>query len=538
MIKNDLQKTSKKYKKGKKQMRTKKKVFKTMLTFVMAMLMTLAMGMTALAAGPHTLTIKPAADGETHEYTVYKVFSGDTSTITVGGSTKKVLSNIKWANGVDKTALINELKTVTFGVSVGFTDAMCASEDATAAAAEFEKLVSEADKALLASVIAKHTVTSAGTLSGTNAAPATIATLEDGYYFVKETTASLSGSAYSRFMLTLVDESTIDAKSVVPSVEKKINESGSMVDANTAGIGDIVNYVVTSAVPDTTGYNKYFFEFTDTLSAGLSYENDMKIYINGTELTDPAKFKITQTTSVTDTVIKVLIYDMTPYTAGDSVELKYSAEVNSGVDLTINGNPNKVSLKYSNNPSHTYTGDPDTEPGGETPEDKVVTYSTTLEIRKTDETGNKLTGAFFKVEKYNGSSWEEILAETEVNSEGKIVLKGLGEGQYQITETQAPTGYNKITTPITLTIGKVMNSTDTTKLDYWTYTQDTHTNAVTEAEAGANPVVGITTVANKQGITLPSTGGIGTTIFYVVGGILVVAAAILLITRKRMASEE
>ena len=503
----------------------------------MAMLMTLAMGMTALAAGTHTLTIKPAADGETHVYTAYKVFSGDTSTITVGGSTKKVLSNIKWANGVDKTALINELKTVTFGVSVGFTDAMCVSDDATAAAAEFEKLVSEADKALLASVIAKNTATSAGTLSGTNAAPATISTLEDGYYFVKETTASLPDSAYSRFMLTLVDESTIDAKSVMPTVEKKINASGSMVDANTASIGDIVKYVVTSAVPDTTGYNKYFFEFTDTMSKGLSYENDMKIYINGTELTDPVKFKITQTTSGTDTVIKVLIYDMTPYTKGDSVKLEYSAKVNSGVDLTINGNPNKVSLKYSNNPSYSYTGDPDSEPSGQTPEDKVVTYSTTLEIRKTDETGNKLTGASFKAEKLVGGVWTEILAETAVDTEGKIILEGLGEGQYRITETKAPTGYNKITTPITLTIGKVMNATDTTKLDHWTYTQDTHTNAVTGAEAGANPVVGITTVANKQGITLPSTGGIGTTIFYVVGGILVAAAVILLITRKRMASE-
>lgn len=364
---------------------------------------------------------------------------------------------------------------------------------------------------------------------------------------------------------------------------------------NNASVGDKIPYKVTSKVPDMTGYTKYYFVLNDTLSKGLTFNDDVAITVGDKTLVKDTDYAISTTTNADQStsleiVFKNFIQYKTDANKGADITVTYSATVNDSAEIGPSGNPNEVKLIYSNNPNVTDDGDSDTpkddSPVGETPVSVTRTYVTELELIKVDNAGNRLTGAEFQItgtrlntvlvsadtftEDVNGEYWklkdgsytkdnpnaegmdqskyestttkysktttttpivkaENVVYKGTVDASGALRFTGLAAGRYTITELKAPAGYNLLKDPISITIGFVapdqVDETDCT----WTYTG-------TDVVNGTN--VNKITIVNQAGTELPSTGGIGTTIFYVLGSILVIGAVVLLVTKKRMDAAE
>ena len=331
------------------------------------------------------------------------------------------------------------------------------------------------------------------------------------------------------------------------------------------------------------GYTKYFFVLNDSMTAGLTYNKDVAIKIGTTTLAADA-YDVTY--DDTANTMKIVIKDFIQYKseAGKDIVVTYSATLNEKADLTQAGNKNTVKLTYSNNPNVDYKGDnePDTtDPVGVTPEHVTVTYSTKLQLTKVDGADHnvKLEGVEFQItgtsiktavskgeyfkqdaagtyyqlkdgtftetdptaeteSKYVSTSvkyakvtdtteqtkMQKVTASGTTDANGLITFEGLGAGTYYITELKTLGGYNLLTAPITVTITATPSETGCG----WTVSS----NATFEDD-----MVKLT-VENNKGSVLPITGGIGTTIFYVIGGLLVCGAAVMAITKKKLSVED
>ena len=240
------------------------------------------------------------------------------------------------------------------------------------------------------------------------------------------------------------------------------------------------------------------------------------------------------------------------YGANYKIEVKYSATVNNSAVLANPGNKNTANFTYDTKTPGTPTLDPKPTPTyPEENERETTTYVYALGILKVDPKGNPLKGAEFTVSGENGSIsakatatpgvYEYCAAGTEgavtqfkTNENGVLTIKGLAAGTYDVTETVAPAGYNLLKDPVqveaklkeayteTITVYKDADGNVTSEV-----TTDTVTHT---AAANVAPLV----VVNQAGTELPSTGGMGTTLFYVLGGILAVGAVVLLVVKKRM----
>jgi len=221
--------------------------------------------------------------------------------------------------------------------------------------------------------------------------------------------------------------------------------------------------------------------------------------------------------------------------------------------IGLNGQENKVYLTYSNNPNWTGTGTETPDDKGKTPEDKVIVFTYELDTTKVDGNDNtiKLENAKFILSRKTAANADEYAKVTDgkltgwtttkgdatelvSGTDGLFKVAGLDSGTYYLTETQAPSGYNTLTDPI-----KVELTATTVNNQTW---DEVAASALTELSVKADEVagtvdekkgIGSITIANNKGSSLPSTGGIGTTMFYVGGGVLVAGAGVLLITKKR-----
>lgn len=358
------------------------------------------------------------------------------------------------------------------------------------------------------------------TATGANDA-ATLSDIPFGYYVIEDAGAATPISA----LMLQTTSATVTIKADKPSIEKKIDgdndgdaETAGLVDYNTAKVGETVPYVLTSKVPEMEGYTAYTYTVTDTFSAGLTYNDDIKVTIGGAEVTD-------YTATYENQVLTVAFADLTAYTAGAEIVITYTATVDTDAVKGIEGNPNTVVLEYSNNPQ-------DATSTEKTPEDKVITYLIDLIINKTDAStpANPLAGAKFEL--YNGST----LVATGVSGDDGVVVfayeegysAGLKDGEtYTLKETEAPSGYNEAE-DITFTVS--FDEPTSTSDANWS----TDNNVVNLNTAGDAFEI---TVVNHTGGLLPSTGGIGTTIFYIVGALLIIGAAVYLISKRRMSAE-
>ena len=249
------------------------------------------------------------------------------------------------------------------------------------------------------------------------------------------------------------------------------------------------------------------------------------------------------------------IKEVATVTKDSIVTVDYTATLNSNAVIGLDGNPNEVKLIFSNNPNMTGDGTGKPTDTGETPIDKVIVFTYELDVEKVDGTENtkKLSDAEFVLKRNAGENteyavvtsgklekWVDSIANATklvTGVEGLVKVAGLDDGTYYLEETKAPSTYNKLSEDVEIVI-----SATTANNQNWS---GTASDALTKIDVTANGEKGEgnvnegsakVTVVNNKGSELPSTGGMGTTIFYVVGSILVLGAAILLITKKRMSA--
>lgn len=524
------------------------KRMKKLVSVLLAAIMVMAMVVTASAA---TVTVPSDGILKDHTFTAYQVLSGREE----GG----VLSDVQWGSDIDSTAFLAALKADTTYGSL-FTDC-------TDAAAVAKVLSDNNTNTTLANTVAKlayakKTGTGTALTSGDN-------TLADGYYLVVDTTENVAaGSAYNTALLQVVGNINITVKTDAPTVEKKVleddkyNQDGGYGtgynDVADYNMGDAVPFHLIGSVPDMSRYDTYKYIFHDTLSAGLTLNEDsIKVYVAsdkaGTDkavITDWTKAVDDQSFTVSFTDLKTV----TGVSEGKYIIVEYTATLNQSAVVGLDGNPNVVYLEYSNKPDQSGSGDTDNT--GNTPEDKVIVFTYELDTTKVDGQDNtkKLKGAEFKLHNAD-NKWAIVNSDNKVtgwadteeggstltsDDDGVFKVIGLDDGTYYLKETKAPTGYNLLSSEITVVI-----TATTTNGQNWTdgKASSALTNLAVTADGKAgtgdtNTGISGITVANNKGSTLPETGGMGTTIFYVIGAILVIGAGVVLITRKRMSASK
>ena len=298
-------------------------------------------------------------------------------------------------------------------------------------------------------------------------------------------------------------------------------------------IGDAVPFQLTGTVAqDYNDYKgAYQLVFHDTLSNGLTFNaSSVKVYVNdSTDPVDTDKYTITNPTADGHS-FDVTIHDVKSLgTDVSKVRVEYTAELNENAVIGSLGNPNKMYMEFSNNPNNEQGGDK-----GQTPEDKVIVFTYKTVINKINSSHQPLTGAAFKLEKVLENGSTELVKEYKITDVDRdrtsFEFTGLDDGQYILTETVAPEGYNTMD-PITF---NVIASHDTESAD--PKLTDLNGNPVNgEIEFTANKDKGTLTAAivNYQGDELPNTGGMGTTILYAAGVILILAAGAFLVMQKK-----
>ena len=521
------------------------KHIKKLASLLLVLVMVFALATTAFAEETaYSITINNSAEG--HTYEAYQIFTGDLHEVTTGegeaATTTKVLSNIVWGSGVSEAG-------------------QTALGDA---AAKAETLKTEADAKAFAKAVAPYLTTAAGSANTVTDGKYIISGLAAGYYLVKDQDGSLTGDAdaYTEYIIKVVSDTTATPKSSVPTVEKKVadtNDSTGVTsdwqDSADYDIGDSIPFQLKATLANNvSSYTTYKVVFHDTLSKGLTYNNDAKVYIGGTETNG---FTVTATVNADGTTtLTVSCDDVKALGAGNSsvITVEYTAKLNENAVLGSAGNPNKVYLEYSNNPNKSESGE--NHETGKTPEDTVIVFTYQTIINKVDSENKPLTGAAFKLEKLikgkdgAADTWTTVKEFTVDETTTSFTFSGLDDGQYKLTETKTPAGYNTID-PIYFVIEATHDATaDTPALTVLkAYLTDENGNKKTEVKDGETVNIDLgtvdltagsitTTVVNKSGSELPSTGGIGTTIFYVLGGVLVLAAVVLLVTKKRMSGAE
>lgn len=496
----------------------KKKLF----ALILAAAMTLGMSMSVFAAGEYSITINPIADATVaHTYQAYQVFAGDLS------SDGSKLSNVRWGAGVTGSFTFKDVTydTATAGDAAKLAEALNGA--------------TQADAAALADAVTFGTV--AKEVTAADAKSATVIDgLDAGYYIVKDKDGSLNGAndSYSDYMVQVVGNATVTAKADVPSTQKKVKdvndstgEATDYQDSADYDIGDDVPFQFSSTVVNNIdAYKTYVYTFHDTEEAGLTYNNDAKVYLNGKEITGtPA------TPAAGETFAIAVDLKAAGAKSGDVVTVEYTSKLNENAVLGNKGNKNKMYLEYSNNPNGEGTG--------KTQEDIVIVFTYKVEVDKVDENSKPLEGAEFSVEKLVKGEW--VAQKVEVTNGNIFTVKGIDDGEYRLKETKTPNGYNTISDEyvyftVTAEHDVLSDNPALTNLTGVAHGADAQTGLVGEYKFAPKQDDGSLTavIINQSGAILPSTGGIGTTLFYIIGGLLVVVAGSVLFVRKRMSRED
>ena len=493
------------------------KLFKKLLSYIIAFTMVLSLatllGGNVHAAGGTTtykLTLTGTATG--HTYEAYQVFTGDLSTNTDGD---KVLSNVQWGTGV------------TYTGTESVADVAKALGDGTMSIAQLQE---------------KLTLTTPVKTEPSSEGSTVIDGLAAGYYLVKDQDGTQDGKsdAYTKFIVQVVGNTEAKIKSDVPTVEKKVKDTNDSTGATSdwqdsadADINDDVQYQITGTMPDNiVDYTTYKYVFTDTMSKGLTYNaNTTTIKIGNTDVKSSFKEVVTNntdgSTTVTWTCDNLKGISGVTLDKDTKVVVAYSAKLNENAVIGAAGNPNTVNLTYSNNPNKGGEGKT-----GKTPDDKNIVFTYKTVVNKVDQNQKSLKGAAFKLEKkQSDGTYTEVKSFT-AGEETTFEFTGLDDGNYRLTETTTPAGYNTIA-PIEFTISaehdtespdpKLTKLSGNVTSGEASFTADTNAGSLT------------TNVVNKKGSILPSTGGMGTTLLYVAGGILVACAAAYVVLNKKRA---
>lgn len=470
------------------------KKFKLIFATLVAALFTFAGGK-ALA---YDITINNGGSGT---YESYQIFTGT----VLDNSDEAALGQVQWGNGITdagKTALQTKYSA--------------------SSAAEIAKKLG--DKAVDADEFAKEAgkyLQNAGGLTG----------LAAGYYLVQNKTVG-DHEAYTNYILKVVKNVTVEPKTDTPTVEKKVKDINDSESTTTTGwqdsadydINDDVPFQLTATLPNNFAtYDEYYLEFADTLSSGLTYNKDAKVFLkNGSDETD-----VTSSFTIAEDGSSFKINNLksiSGVTASSKIVVRYTAKLNSNAVIGSAGNPNTVKLIYSNNPNATGTG--------ETPEDTVVVFTYKVIVNKVDQDNKPLSGAGFTLYKKDSSNnWNAV--GDEITGGTTFTFSGIDDGDYKLVETTTPNGYNTIDDILFTVSAEHDTESNEPKLTSLSGVDSTGTGKITFT---SNTSEGSLTapVPNTKGSILPSTGGMGTRIMYVLGAVLILIAGVLIVTKKRV----
>ena len=371
--------------------------------------------------------------------------------------------------------------------------------------------------------------------------------VDQGYYLITETKVGTTGNPAQTGSVSLVmldtagnKDISVKTKEDVPEVVKKVKdvndstgEKSGWQDSADADIGDEIEYQLTGTVSEKIGdYKGYYYEFVDTMTHLTYVNNSAEVTVNGKDCTN--NFEINW--EAAKKVLTVKIADLKTISGvnkDSKVVVTYKAKLDDDAVVGSEGNPNTVYLKYANNPYKNGDGTNDT---GKTPTDKNIVFTYKVLADKVDEKGNALKGAKFELFKQNeDSTWKSLGEQAGTGTDkNKFAWSGLDDGIYKLVETKVPDGYNKLDDQIFTVTGTHDSESDDPKLT--DLTGNVTTGTITFDKNVTNGSLS-TKVENHSGSLLPSTGGIGTTIFYVVGVVLVLGAGVLLMTKRRMSAK-
>ncbi|MBQ3256714.1 MAG: isopeptide-forming domain-containing fimbrial protein [Oscillospiraceae bacterium] len=583
-------------------MKMTKRIFSLALALVM--LVCMATSVSAL-----NLTITGEKDG--HLYDAYQIFSGELD------GTSTILTDVHWGIGIDQTQLAALLAALQANAEIGpdfaglvydLVDPAANTFTAEAVADKIKEYENDGAKAQAFAAV----------LGAINPDPAAKATnpflfldetkvsdtaeknpssleytfeLPAGYYLITDRPDSvdLEHDFYTRYLLALTTSTGIAVKGDYPDVKKEVSntlESG-YSEQTSNQLNKVHYYEWTGTIPaDIEDYDWYYYEFKDTLSAGLSFLNWEQVWIqksNGeyiwlldttgkqTKFAEAAKLAPNNyypkeadlptdgsglagvTISMSwDDLMKAMKDAGRTLQGGDTVHVRYSAKLNKEAIIGNAGNENLVELIYSNNPD-------DKDDKGKTPPTDPRVYTFQLEVTKFYKVGgveHKLPGAEFVLYHEHGTTPYYAVVEkvggynkivnwvTDINlaskitsdANGKMYFAGLQKSVgYFLQETKAPTDFNLLKNNVKIQITDYTVDSTTHEVTSITY----QVNAQSNTSTGETAKAGLITakVENKTGTELPTTGGMGTTMFYIAGGIMVAAAVILLISKKRKVEE-
>lgn len=538
----------------------------TLMAAALSVPMTSSLSVSA-AIGDNSITVKAGNDKMTHSaVAAYQVFAGTyndaDSNLTITG----------WGDGINVTAFITAIKA---DATIGSSFAGEITNDAAGAQAVADIVGKWTDNSDEANAFAKLAVANAATKSGTYS-EGVISGIADGYYVMADESAATAtdptGSAFTLGLLQVVGGENVEVTTKIdyPTVVKKVQEDDKTDDGGYgAGFNDVADWDANTDVPfkiiatmpsNIDEYDHYYMNFTDTLDDTFGNPENIVVTAGTKTLVKDTDYKI-ETTGNDMNIVIMDLKGVDGLTVDDktTVTVTYTAKLNvSGANLAIighDGQENKVKLEYSNNPNKTGDGSSKPDDTGETPEDKVIVFTYELDITKIDgATKATIENAQFKLGN-DKNQWATVnedgyftgwvdneASATVLKSDANGIFKviGLDDGSYKLKELNWSEEYNIPETAFDAVI-------DANTL----FTQDDYANALAalieltgsvngKDDTGANADDGIVagTIENNKGTTLPSTGGIGTTLFYVGGGCVVALAGVALITKKRMNNRE
>lgn len=485
------------------------KNMKKLASLLLVLVMALALTVPAFAEGETgSITINDAVVGQT--YTIYQIL--DLESYSASANAYAYKATTAWNTFINSDAIKGTYVEVDAQGYVTWKD----GADAAAFAKAAQKYAKD------------NSITNQGSVTATTTT-VSFTGLDLGYYLVDTTLGTLCS------LDTTNPNVTMEEKNEVPVNVKTVEEdsTGKYGTTNDADIGQTVNFK--STITAQAGAENYVFH--DTMSTGLTYTGVTGITLNGTTvdasnytvvtegLTDGCTFEVRFTQAFCDTL-----------KANDQIVISYTATLNEKAVVGTPGNLNESKLSYGVKDGST------SEPSGTTPPSKTITYTWSFDVLKyaNGDENKVLKDAQFvllnkektKVATIIGGkftnwvdapsagddgniAWPQNTVLT-TDATGKIAIAGLDADTYHLREVKAPDGYNKLAEDVTVKIEPVVSD-------------DGKTMTLTPVTAKVN---------NQSGTELPSTGGIGTTIFYVLGSILVLGAGVLLIAKKRMGEEK
>lgn len=496
------------------------KKMKKVLSLILTVIMVLAMAAPSFADEPGSITIEPSSSEgvvDATKYKAYKIFdvnySGNNYSYEID-----VAKNNSWYDIVNNYALKEGSGITLQTIASNPNKKTVVIDDELFSPSDFASyLKTELDK----DSVLKETGSSFRS-SGNNAV---CTGLELGYYFVTSTTGALCN------LTTTVPTATIRDKNLISFTKEAYDAEDNPITDGDVYVGQNITFKINGKVPDVTGFEEYIYRVTDTMTAGLTYNKDIVITV-GEVSYDVEDDEISYTSTEHGFTLSIDVMNMTK---DAPIVIEYTATVNENAVAKIS--ENKAELTFGNE--------------GNTMSDRVRLYTAKIEIDKYIEdkddpsnTTNKLNGAKFVLykivdgaKKYyaeaNGAvTWVDSIEDASVKEtktigeepnqiDGYAEFIGLEKGTYYLSETEAPAGYN------------LLDEDPQIVIDGITIANDNSQDTVVSEQSEVSQLVMTQRVANSTGVELPSTGGIGTTIFYAAGIVLMAGAVFFVVRRKR-----